>query len=260
MYSKIALSIAGSDSGGGAGIQADLRTFMSLRVHGCSVITCVTAQNSQEVIDVEAIKIKTITSQLDSLFSDFEIGALKTGMLLNEKIILNTAAKLNDFSISKIIDPVIFSRTGAKLLEDNAINAYKKFLFPQAEVITPNIFEANLLTNKEIKNKIDIEEAGELLLRYGSNAVLIKGGRISNFQGCDYYLDKKGNSIWFKNNSINTNNTHGSGCTLSAAICSYRALGLDLIEAIKRSKNFIEKCLEKSYKIGKGPGPLGHFQ
>ena len=139
MYSNIALSIGGSDSGGGAGIQADLRTFMALKVHGCTVITCITAQNSVEVKCVEAINNDTLRSQIDILFSDFDIKSLKTGMLLNESIINDTAFKLKSFSIPKIIDPVMVTRTGSKLLEDSAISAYKKFLLPIADIVTPNI-------------------------------------------------------------------------------------------------------------------------
>ena len=157
MYSKIALSIGGSDSGGGAGIQADLKTFMALNVHGCSAITCITAQNSLEVNCVEALKTDTLISQIDTLFSDFNINALKTGMLLNEGIINNTASKIKSYDIPKIIDPVMVTRTGHKLLEDSAIYAYKKLLLPIADIVTPNIFEANLLSNLDIKNKGDIE-------------------------------------------------------------------------------------------------------
>ena len=260
MYSKIALSIGGSDSGGGAGIQADLRTFMALKVHGCSVITCITAQNSVEVKCVEAVKKNTFISQLDTLFSDFDINALKTGMLLNESIINNTASMLKTYPIPKIIDPVMVSRTGCKLLEDPAINAYKKLLLPIAELVTPNIFEASLLSNIEIKNQEDIEKAAKNLIELGAKAVLIKGGGLEDMKGKDFYLDTDGKRNWFFNKFINTKNTHGSGCTLSASICGYRALGFDLIDSIKKAKLFIERSLEKSYKIGYGPGPLGHYQ
>ena len=259
MYSKIALSIGGSDSGGGAGIQADLKTFMALKVHGCSVITCITAQNSLEVNCVEAVNKNTLISQIDTLFSDFDIKALKTGMLLNEKIINYTALKLKSYSIPKVIDPVMVTRTGSKLLEDSAINAYKKLLLPIADIVTPNIFEANLLTNLEINNKEDIENSAKRIIMLGAKAVLIKGGGLKDMQGRDFYLDQTGKRKWFINKFINTQNTHGSGCTLSSAICGYQALGLDLIESIQRAKLFIERSLEKSYKIGSGPGPLGHF-
>ena len=260
MYSKIALSIGGSDSGGGAGIQADLRTFMALNVHGCSAITCITAQNSMEVNCVEAVDKVTLLSQIDTLFSDFNINALKTGMLLNERIINDTASKLKSYSIPKVIDPVMVTRTGSKLLEDSAISAYKKLLLPIADIVTPNIFEANLLSNLEIKNKEDIELSASHIIELGAKAVLIKGGGLKNMQGKDFYFDSTGKRKWFTNKFVNTKNTHGSGCTLSAGICGHQALGFDLIESIKRTKVFVERSLEKSYKIGSGPGPLGHYQ
>ena len=258
MYSKVALSIGGSDSGGGAGIQADLRTFMALKVHGCSVITCVTAQNSIDVKCVEAVEKNTLLSQIDTLFSDFDIDSLKTGMLLNERIIIDTASKLNKYKITKIIDPVMVSRTGSKLLEDSAINAYKKFLLPIADLVTPNIFEANLLSGLQITSKEDIENAARNIISIGAKAVLIKGGGLIDMKGKDFYLDSNGRKVWLVNNVINTKNTHGSGCTLSAAICGYIALGFDLIDSIQKAKLFVEKSLEYSYKIGSGPGPLGH--
>ena len=260
MYSKISLTVGGSDSGGGAGIQADLKTFMSHNVHGCSVITCVTAQNSVNVIDVEAIGTQMLNNQFDAVFTDFKISALKTGMLFNEEIIFNTALKLKNQSIPKVIDPVMCTRTGARLLEESAINAYKEFLIPQAEILTPNIFEANLLANTNIKDMNDMEKATERILDYGCKSVLIKGGGIQELKGKDFFVDKKGNSYWLKNKFIDTQNSHGSGCTLSAAICSHLALGLDLLESVNKAKTFIEKSLINSYKIGAGPGPLGHYQ
>ena len=258
MYSKIALSIGGSDSGGGAGIQADLRTFMALKVHGCSVITCITAQNSIEVTCVEAVDQNTLLGQLDTLFSDFGINALKTGMLLNERIINDTASKLNTYKITKIIDPVMVTRTGSKLLEDSAINAYKKLLLPTADLVTPNIFEANLLSGLEIRNKEDIEKSARNIIGMGAKAVLIKGGGLKNMKGKDFFLDSNGRREWLLNNFIKTKNTHGSGCTLSAAICAYKALGFELLDSIQKAKLFVEKSLGNSYKIGFGPGPLGH--
>ena len=260
MYSKIALTIGGSDSGGGAGIQADLRTFMALNVHGCSAITCITAQNSFEVNCVEAVERNTLISQLDTLFSDFNINALKTGMLLKESTINDIAFKLKSYPIPKIIDPVMVTRTGSKLLEDSAISAYKKLLLPVADIVTPNIFEANLLSNLDIKNKEDIERSAKYIIELGAKAVLIKGGGLKDMQGKDFYFDGTGKRKWFTHKFVNTRNTHGSGCTLSAGICGYRALGFDLIESIKRAKVFIERSLKKSYKIGSGPGPLGHYQ
>ena len=259
MYSKIALSIGGSDSGGGAGIQADLRTFMALKVHGCSVLSCITAQNSLEVNRVEAVEKDTLISQIDTLFSDFDINALKTGMLLNEGIINETALKLKSYSIPKVIDPVMVTRTGSKLLEDSAINAYKKLLLPIADLVTPNIFEAKLLSGLEIMSKEDIEKSAINIIEMGAKAVLIKGGGLKDMKGKDFFLDSNGRKEWLLNNFIKTKNTHGSGCTLSAAICGYKALGFELIDSIQKAKLFVEKSLENSYKIGSGPGPLGHY-
>ena len=258
MYSNIALSIAGSDSGGGAGIQADLRTFMALKVHGCSAITCVTAQNSLGVNAIQAIQAEIVSSQIDAVISDFDIKAIKTGMLLNKNIILNTSKKLSSYPIPKIIDPVMVSRTGAALIEKDAIDAYKNCLFPQANLITPNIFEATLLSNIKIETKKDIENAASKLLELGPKAVLIKGGGIDLLKGKDFFVDKNGKSKWFNSDFINTTNTHGSGCTLSAAICGYQALGLDILDSVDKAKSFVGKALTKSYKIGSGPGPLGH--
>ncbi len=258
MYSNVVLSIAGSDSGGGAGIQADLRTFMALKVHGCSAITCITAQNSLGVNAVEAIQADIVKSQIDAVISDFEIKAIKTGMLLNENIIFNISKQLSSYSIPKIIDPVMVSRTGATLIEKDAIDAYRNCLFPQANLITPNIFEATLLSNIKINSKKDIENAGPKLLELGPKAVLIKGGGIDLLRGKDFFIDEKGRREWFNSDVINTTNTHGSGCTLSAAICGYQGLGLDILESIKKAKSFVSESLNKSYKIGAGPGPLGH--
>tara|TARA_Y100001968_G_C19299716_1_gene688424 strand:+ start:222 stop:1004 length:783 start_codon:yes stop_codon:yes gene_type:complete len=260
MYSKVALTIGGSDSGGGAGIQADLRTFMGIKVHGCTAITCITAQNSVKVTSVEAVQSDMLINQIDALFSDFDIQCLKTGMLLNERIIVNTSKKLKEYNIPKIIDPVMVSRTGARLIEESAINAYKKLLFTQAEIVTPNIYEANLLSNVQIKTEKDIEISAKEILKLGPKAVLIKGGGLKSSKGKDFYVDIEGKKDWLINKYVNTSNTHGSGCTLSAAICSYVALGFTLIESIKKAKVFIERSLEKSYKIGSGPGPLGHYQ
>ena len=150
------------------------------------------------------------------------------------------------------------TRTGSKLLEDSAINAYKKLLLPISDLVTPNIYEANLLSGLEIRNKEDIENSARKIIDLGAQAVLIKGGGLKNMKGKDFFLDSNGRKEWFLNNFIKTKNTHGSGCTLSAAICGYTALGFNLIVSIQKAKLFVEKSLENSYKIGSGPGPLGH--
>ena len=195
---------------------------------------------------------------MDTLFADIGVDALKTGMLLNERIIIDTASKLNTYRIAKIIDPVMVTRTGSKLLEDSAIKAYKKLLLPIADLVTPNIYEANLLTGLEIKSKEDIENSARNIIGLGAKAVLVKGGGLKDMKGKDFFLDLNGRKEWLFNNFINTKNTHGSGCTLSAAICGYKALGFELLDSIQKAKFFVEKSLLNSYKIGSGPGPLGH--
>ena len=150
------------------------------------------------------------------------------------------------------------TRTGSKLLEDSAINAYKKLLLPIADLVTPNIYEANLLSGLKIMSKEDIENSARKIIGLGAKAVLIKGGGLKDMKGKDFFLDLNGRNEWLFNNFINTKNTHGSGCTLSAAICGYKALGFELLDSIQKAKSFVEKSLKNSYKIGSGPGPLGH--
>ena len=156
-------------------------------------------------------------------------------------------------------NPPLFKKLFAgSSIEEDAINAYLEVLFPQAEIVTPNIYEAKLLTNIDINNEQDIEHAGEVILNLGVKAVLIKGGGIRDLSGKDFFIDNKGNKKWLSHKFIKTQNTHGSGCTLSAALCGYRALRLKTIDSIKQSKLFVEKSLDNSYQIGFGPGPLGH--
>ena len=150
------------------------------------------------------------------------------------------------------------TRTGSKLLEDSAINAYKKLLLPIADLVTPNIYEANLLSGLEIMSKEDIENSARKIIGLGAKAVLIIGCGLKDMKGNDFFLDLNGRKEWLFNNFINTKNTHGSGCNLSAAICGYKALGFDLLDSIQKAKLFVEKSLDNSYKIGSGPGPLGH--
>jgi len=260
MYSKIVVSIGGSDSGGGAGIQADLRTFMALKVHGCSVITCVTAQNSRGVDDLIGIRENLICGQIESVFKDFNISAIKTGMLLNKPIIEATAEILRKYDAPKIIDPVMVARSGSRLLEDDAVQVYLDLLFPQADIVTPNIFEAELLTDLEIKSPKDVEHAGEIILNKGVKSALIKGGGLKSLRGKDFFISNDGGKEWMEHEHIKTSNTHGSGCTLSAAISGYSALGFGLVDAIRKAKTFTEGSLRNSYKIGSGPGPLGHHE
>ena len=254
----IALTIGGSDSGGGAGIQADLKTFMALEVHGCSAISCVTAQNTTGVSRVDALPPEALTAQITAVLSDLPVAALKTGMLLNAGLIEATAAALAPLTLPRLIDPVMVSRAGAVLLEPSAIAAYRQLL-PLAELITPNLHEARLLSGQAIDGATDVEQAAARLLDLGPAAVLIKGGGRPELRGRDYLLQRGQPGQWLQHAAIDTLHTHGSGCTLGAAITALRARGLPLSEAVAGAKRFVEGGLRASLAIGAGQGPLCHW-
>ena len=255
----IALTIGGSDSGGGAGIQADLKTFTALQVHGCSAISCVTAQNTLGVNRVDGLPPEALTAQIKAVVSDLAVGALKTGMLLNEALIEATAAAIAPLAVAKLIDPVMVSRAGAVLLEPGAIDAYRRTLLPQAELLTPNLHEARLLTGLAIEGAEAVEQAAEKLLEMGPAAVLVKGGGLAELRGHDYLLTLQGTGRWLAHASIATPNTHGSGCTLGAAITAGRTRGLALEEAVLAAKAYVEGALREALAIGGGQGPLCHW-
>jgi hydroxymethylpyrimidine/phosphomethylpyrimidine kinase len=259
MVPSIALTIGGSDSGGGAGIQADLKTFLALQVHGCSAITCVTAQNTLGVSRVDALPPEALTAQLDAVLSDLPVAALKTGMLLNRGLIEAAAAVLEPLQLPKLIDPVMVSRAGSVLLEPEAIDAYRQVLVPQAELITPNIHEARLLSGRAIATEADVEHAAELLLAQGPAAVLIKGGGLPQLRGRDYLQLQGQSGQWLGHDCIATPHTHGSGCTLGAAITAGRARGLPLSEAVQAAKTYVQEALRQALAIGAGQGPLCHW-
>jgi hydroxymethylpyrimidine/phosphomethylpyrimidine kinase len=268
----IALTIGGSDSGGGAGIQADLKTFTALAVHGCSAISCVTAQNTLGVKRVDALPPEALTAQIEAVVGDLAVGALKTGMLLNRALIEATAAAIAPLAIPKLIDPVMVSRAGAVLLEADAIEAYRRCLLPQAELLTPNLHEARLLTGLAIESAAEVERAAERLLAgaaaggaaaagpaAGPLAVLIKGGGLAELRGRDYLLRREGPGRWLEHAPIDTPHTHGSGCTLGAAITAGRARGLELEAAVAEAKAYVEGALRQALAIGGGQGPLCHW-
>ncbi|MFN9057300.1 MAG: bifunctional hydroxymethylpyrimidine kinase/phosphomethylpyrimidine kinase [Cyanobacteriota bacterium] len=255
----IALTIGGSDSGGGAGIQADLKTFTALGVHGCSAISCVTAQNTLGVSRVDGLPPESLTAQIDAVMSDLAVGALKTGMLLNQALIEATAAAIGPLSLPKLIDPVMVSRAGAVLLEPGAIDAYRQCLLPQAELLTPNLHEARLLTGLVIEGAAEVEKAAERLLALGPTAVLVKGGGLAELRGRDYLLTSGGLGRWLSQAPIVTPHPHGSVCTLGAAITAGRAQGLDLEAAVMAAKGYVEGGLRRALAIGGGQGPLCHW-
>jgi hydroxymethylpyrimidine/phosphomethylpyrimidine kinase len=255
----ITLTIGGSDSGGGAGIQADLKTFMAQGVHGCSAITCVTAQNTLGVRRVDALPPEALIAQIEAVSSDLAVGALKTGMLLNQGLIEATAEAIASLAVPKLIDPVMVSRAGAVLLEPGAIQAYQRCLLPLAELVTPNVHEARLLTGRPIQGAADVEAAAATVLALGPTAVLIKGGGLAELRGRDYLLTSQGTGRWLTHSPIATPHTHGSGCTLGAAITAARARGLALEAAVLTAKRYVESGLRRSLAIGGGQGPLCHW-
>ena len=255
---KKVLTIAGSDSSGGAGIQADIKTFSAHGVFGMSVITAVTAQNTQGVFAVQDITKEVIQKQIQAIFEDIEVDAVKIGMVSQIDSIKIIAEELSKYHAEKIVlDPVMISKSGYNLLQPEAKLALIEKLLPIATVITPNIHEAQAITNIEIKNVDDMEKVARLLYDMGPQNVLVKGGHLES-DAVDVLFDGK-EIKYFRSKRINTPNTHGTGCTLSSAIASNLALGFAMAESVKRAKNFITMAIEHSLSIGKGVGPTNHF-
>jgi hydroxymethylpyrimidine/phosphomethylpyrimidine kinase len=254
----VALAIGGSDSGGGAGIQADLKTFALLRVHGCCALTCVTAQNTLGVHRVDALSPASLAAQIDAVFADLPVAALKTGMLLRSDLIVATAAAIAARPVPRLIDPVMVSRAGSVLLEPEAIEAITRLLLPLADLLTPNLREAALLAGLTIESERDVEEAAERIAGLGPKAVLIKGGGLQSLRGSDWFLDEKGGR-WLRGPAVDTPHTHGSGCTLAAAITAGLASGLSLAVAIDQARRYVRAGLVHSLAIGAGQGPLCHW-
>lgn len=255
---KTALTIAGSDSGGGAGIQADLKAMSALGVFGMSVITAVTAQNTKEVRSVQNIELAIIQDQIEAVFDDLPVDAMKIGMLGNAEIVHVVAGTLKKYGPEHLIlDPVMVSKGGHHLLEQCAVDALKEELLPLAMMVTPNIPEAEVLTGKKIVTEEDMYEACIEMKRLGSRTVLLKGGHLSGDPN-DLYYD--GNEFhWLKEKRIKTENTHGTGCTLSSAIAANLAKDMPVLEAVKLAKRYITGAIAHSLPLGSGHGPTHHF-
>lgn len=256
----VAMTIAGSDSGGGAGIQADLRTFAFHQVHGTSAITCVTAQNTLGVNRVDALPAAAVVAQIEAVVQDIGVQATKTGMLLNHAIIAVVAEQVQLLQLKNlVVDPVMVSRTGVQLIDDSAIATLREALIPQAAIVTPNRYEAQLLSGLPIETLDDMQVAAQKIYQLGAKAVLVKGGgMLGDLRGTDVWFD--GNRLETLTTScVDTKNTHGTGCTLSAAIAANLALGQDLLSATKRAKSYVTQALGYSLNIGQGQGPVGHF-
>lgn len=256
----VALTIAGSDSGGGAGIQADLRTFAFHRVHGTSALTCITAQNTVGVSRVDALPPEAVAAQMVAVVDDIGVQAAKTGMLLNQSIIATVAQQVEALGLTNVVvDPVMVSRTGAQLIDDGAIATLRTDLIPLAAVLTPNRYEAQLLSGLDIHTREDMEIAAQRIFDLGVRAVVVKGGGMAGvWRGVDIFYD--GDRLeTLQTTTVNTSDTHGTGCTLSAAIAANLALGKDLRTAIHLAKQYVTSALHYSLRIGSGQGPVGHF-
>jgi hydroxymethylpyrimidine/phosphomethylpyrimidine kinase len=258
----IALTIAGSDSGGGAGIQADLKTFSALGVYGASVITALTAQNTQGVQGVFDVPPEFVEAQIISVLSDINVQAVKIGMLANAGIIKTVAKSLNKFKPHNIVlDPVMIATSGDRLLQADAVQALKRELFPLSCVITPNLHEAAALLGASMAvNEAEMEQQAFALVEQGARAVLIKGGHGSGTQSVDILVNN-GVVSRFCAPRVQTKNTHGTGCTLSSAIAAYLSRECDLCDALAKAKLYVSGAIAAadSLQIGNGNGPTHHF-
>jgi hydroxymethylpyrimidine/phosphomethylpyrimidine kinase len=258
----IALTIAGSDSGGGAGIQADLKAFSALGVFGCSALSSLTAQNTLGVQGVLPIPPEFVQQQIQSVLSDINVGAIKTGMLATADIIAAVAESLNTYpQIPFVLDPVMVATSGDRLLAENAIHTLIEKLMPLATLITPNLHEAAVLLNVPVATNLEqMQTQGEQLLRLGAKAVLMKGGHTDGDNATDLLITVDGVEA-FSAPRLATKNTHGTGCTLASAIAAGLAKKLSLSDSVKQAKDYLHNALIHSEKlnIGQGAGPVHHF-
>ena len=253
-----AMTIAGSDSGGGAGIQADLKTFAALGVYGTSVLTAITAQNTRGVMAVHEVPPEMVTAQMDAVLTDIGADAVKTGMLANSSIIEAVAEGLERHGVTRlVVDPVMVAKSGDRLLREDAVKALRTRLLPLATVVTPNIPEAEVLAEMTIETPEDARTAARRIREQGAKAVVVKGGHMPG-PAVDRLYDGDTFSE-FSTPRIETKNTHGTGCTFASAIAAGLAKGMELEEAVKTAKDFVTQALRRSYPVGHGHGPLNHF-
>ncbi|NKE71198.1 bifunctional hydroxymethylpyrimidine kinase/phosphomethylpyrimidine kinase [Candidatus Manganitrophus noduliformans] len=253
------LTIAGSDSGGGAGIQADIKAIQANGVFALSVLTSITAQNTKTVVTAFDLPLRVIEAQIRAVFDDFTISAVKTGMLSSKGIVKRVAQLVKEMQVQNlIVDPVMVSKSGYPLLKPEAIAMMKSELFPLAALVTPNIHEAELLTGNKIRTAAEAEEAARKIHLLGCRAVLVKGGHLLEERGCDLLFD--GNEITcFRSDFIESQNTHGTGCTYSAAIAAQIASGKTLKQAVQEAKTYVTEAIRHGLSIGHGHGPTDHF-
>jgi hydroxymethylpyrimidine/phosphomethylpyrimidine kinase len=256
---RTALTIAGSDSGGGAGIQADLKTFAAHGVYGTTAITAITAQNTRAVIAWEPVSIPLIVAQIDAVAGDIGVDAVKTGMLASAEIVTAVASAVRRLSLPYlVVDPVMVAKGGDRLLEPSAIAAIRVELLPLAHVVTPNIPEAEVLTQMGITSVNDMREAARRILALGPRVVVVKGGHLSSSDSIDVLCTAAGCEE-LASPRIYTSHTHGTGCTFASAIAANLALGRDVPTAVERAKRYVDAAIRAAPRIGGGHGPLGHF-
>ena len=261
-YFKV-LTIAGSDSGGGAGIQADLKTFAAIGCYGMSVITALTAQNTQGVTAIHALPPSFAIEQMTAVFTDIGADAVKIGMLYSAELIEAISETLNKYRARNIVlDPVMVAQSGDKLLQDDAIQAIKDHLMPVADVVTPNLPEAEVLLGQKIEGFEDMQRAARSLAQFGSRSVLIKGGHLEESTSTDLlYLTEEDRFVILEAERVDSRNNHGTGCTLSSAIAAYISRGSQIEDAVRKAKTYIQNAIRAgaAYKIGQGHGPVHHF-
>lgn len=253
-----ALTIAGTDPTGGAGIQADLKTFQELKSYGMAVTTSVVAQNTTGVQAIHHLPLEMIAAQLDSIISDVPVHAFKTGMIANTEMMEVVAEKIKKLEAHYVIDPVMVTTSGDSLIDEEAQDYLREQLLPLSTIVTPNLPEAEKLTNQTITTEKEMEEAAIYIVQnLGAQSALVKGGHLTG-PAIDYFYDGK-QIHTFSEDRINTENTHGTGCTLSAAITAYLSQGLPLLEAVSKGKAYITAAIQHSIDIGAGSGPTNHW-
>jgi hydroxymethylpyrimidine/phosphomethylpyrimidine kinase len=256
---RTALTIAGSDSGGGAGIQADLKTFAALGVYGTSAITAVTAQNTVGVTASIALEADFVTAQIEAVAGDITIHATKIGMLANAAIVEAVVAAIEELELPLVVvDPVMIAKSGDRLLDEDGVLAIRGELLSLARVVTPNLPEAEALSGRRIQSLADARDAARTIRKMGARAVIIKGGHGTSSEVVDLLLD--GEAIYeFRTTRIDTRNTHGTGCTFASAVAAHLAHGRTLAEAAERAQRYVAGAIAHGLSIGHGHGPLNHF-
>ena len=253
---KVALTIAGSDSGGGAGIQADLKTFAAHGLHGASAITAVTAQNSVGVSAWVALEPRMVVAQIEAVATDMPVVAAKTGMLGTREIVIAVAEAVVRLEIPNlVVDPVMVAKSGDRLLDRQAELAYVERLFKVATVLTPNLPEAEALLGRRVRSLDEMRQAARDLRASGPRVVVVKGGHLEGSEAVDVFYDGR-RLEELPAPRISTTNTHGTGCTLSAAIAARLGLGAEPLEAVRGAKDYVTEAIRRSYAVGHGPGPL----